>query len=211
MSRSVWLAGRPARDVTSVCIIRYLGLCVCVCVYQCWVTQSQDLSSPYKIFTRPALATVSGGGGRLNIENRHFILNWSWFKATHGWMLQAERRTRPKALCYRSRREQTVRNGNNRGERLDCLGGISDSHTRLYQWFNQLIVFMKWVLLTALSGWEGCQRGGCRCWSVCCGQDFWKETRRKKTEGWCFRILIQVCPMGQIFTNFKVQDSGPPM
>lgn len=66
MSGSVWLARWPAKDVTSVCITStFLYLCVCVClVYWRWVTQNQALSSPYKIFTRPVLATVSGGGGK---------------------------------------------------------------------------------------------------------------------------------------------------
>lgn len=68
MSRSVWLVGWPARDVTSACIIWPVCLCVCVHVRDWGETdaewhEAKPLSSPYKIFTRPVLATVSGGGG----------------------------------------------------------------------------------------------------------------------------------------------------
>lgn len=105
------------------------------------MTQSQDLSSPYKIFTRPALATVSGGGGRLNIENRHFILNWSWFKgdtrldATGGEKDSTDDTVSPQPTWANRKGMGTVEEGGR------TVGIVSGAHAGLYQRFNQACWF----------------------------------------------------------------------
>lgn len=78
MSRSVWPAGLPARDVTRVCIISYL-MYVCVCA-MCTDTEGHRAkTSPHHIKYLQGqrwlqYQVVEGG---LNIEIHHFILNWT--------------------------------------------------------------------------------------------------------------------------------------
>lgn len=149
-------------------------VCVCVCVYQCWVTQSQDLSSPYKIFTRPALATVSGDGGRLNIENRHFILNWS--EGLDRWH------------CVTT---ANVGGPEGNGEKLTEVGlfgrdfGLSGTIVSTVQsacWFNELSftysslrwgrLSKRWLSMVVSLLWPR----------------FLKKKKEEKNEGWCFQI-----------------------
>lgn len=102
------------------------------------MTQGQDLSSPYKIFTRPALATVSGGGGRLNIENRHFILNWSWFKATRLDATGGEKDSTDDTVSP----QLTWAKRKGRGTREEGGATVPDYHAGLYQRLNQHVGFM---------------------------------------------------------------------
>lgn len=83
-----WLAGKAAKDVTIVGIITCLA-CVCAYVYVCVCTHTgvewhRAKTSPHhiKYLQGQQWLQYQVLEKKLNIENQHFILNWTKFKAT---------------------------------------------------------------------------------------------------------------------------------